>query len=50
MNIYDQPKIRIKIYLWIVIAGLALSGITAFPIESELALLTKSDIVTSSTM
>jgi hypothetical protein len=32
-------KHRIKIYLWIVIAGLALSGITAFPLESELAML-----------
>lgn len=30
---------RIKIYITIVIIGLAISGITAFPIESELALL-----------
>jgi hypothetical protein len=30
---------RIKLCLWIVIIGLALSGITAFPLESELALL-----------
>jgi len=30
---------RIKIYITIVIIGLAVSGITAFPIESELALL-----------
>ncbi|HTI60123.1 hypothetical protein [Mucilaginibacter sp.] len=30
---------RIKICLWIVITGLALSGITAFPLESELAIL-----------
>lgn len=30
---------RIKIYISIVIIGLALSGITAFPIQSELALL-----------
>ncbi|MGN6638395.1 MAG: hypothetical protein ACTHJ8_05750 [Mucilaginibacter sp.] len=28
---------RIKICLWIVITGLALSGITAFPLEHELA-------------
>jgi hypothetical protein len=27
---------RIKVCLWIMIAGLALSGITAFPIETEL--------------
>jgi len=32
-------KRRIKICLWIIIAGLALSGITAFPLESELAVL-----------
>jgi hypothetical protein len=30
---------RIKLCLWIVIIGLALSGITAFPLESELAVL-----------
>ena len=30
---------RIKLCLWIVIIGLVLSGITAFPLESELALL-----------
>jgi len=30
---------RIKLCLWIVIIGLALSGITAFPLETELALL-----------
>jgi len=32
-------KRRIKICLWIIITGLALSGITAFPLESELAIL-----------
>lgn len=32
---------RIKIYIAIVIIGLAVSGITAFPIESELALLAR---------
>ncbi len=30
---------RIKICLWVIIIGLVLSGITAFPLESELALL-----------
>jgi len=36
----DQTlKRRIKICLWIVISGLALSGMTAFPLESELAIL-----------
>jgi hypothetical protein len=30
---------RIKLCLWIVIIGLTLSGITAFPIESELAVM-----------
>jgi hypothetical protein len=34
-----KPGTRIKLCLWIVIIGLALSGITAFPLESELALL-----------
>ncbi|HWD87045.1 MAG TPA: hypothetical protein VG367_02890 [Mucilaginibacter sp.] len=34
-----KVKYRIKICLWIVIIGLALSGITAFPLESELAVL-----------
>ncbi len=33
---------RIKIYITIVIIGLAVSGITAFPIESELSLLVGS--------
>jgi hypothetical protein len=30
---------RIKLCLWIIIIGLTLSGITAFPIESELAVM-----------
>lgn len=30
---------RIKLCLWVIIIGLALSGITAFPLESELAVL-----------
>jgi hypothetical protein len=34
-------KLRIKMSLWIVIIGLALSGITAFPLESELAMLSR---------
>lgn len=32
----QQLFFRIKICLWIVIVGLALSGITAFPLETEL--------------
>ncbi|RFZ91805.1 hypothetical protein D0C36_10145 [Mucilaginibacter conchicola] len=32
-----QLKKRIKIWLWVLVIGLALSGITAFPIETELA-------------
>lgn len=32
---------RIKVYIGIVIAGLLLSGITAFPIETELAILVR---------
>jgi len=33
---------RVKICLWIMIVGLAISGITAFPIETELNLLVRS--------
>jgi hypothetical protein len=33
----QQLSIRIKIYIWIVIMGLFISGITAFPLETELA-------------
>ncbi|MFI5161715.1 MAG: hypothetical protein ACHQHN_10590 [Sphingobacteriales bacterium] len=40
---------RIKLYLWSIIIGLALSGITAFPLESELALL-KAHLSPNSTM
>jgi hypothetical protein len=35
----EQLKARIRIWLWIFIVGLALSGITAFPIETELGFL-----------
>jgi hypothetical protein len=38
MNEKELRK-RIKIWLWLFIVGLALSGITAFPIETELAFL-----------
>ena len=35
----DQQKnkltARIRLHIWIIIIGLALSGITAFPIQSE---------------
>ena len=33
-----KPLTKIKICLWVIIIGLALSGITAFPLESELAM------------
>ncbi|MDT3402590.1 hypothetical protein [Mucilaginibacter terrae] len=39
MNTFQQHQYlrnRIKVYMWIVITGLALSGITAFPLETEL--------------
>lgn len=38
LNLNDAEK-SIKLYLYIFIIGLVLSGITAFPLESELALL-----------
>jgi hypothetical protein len=41
INNNNKLNRRIKIYITIVIVGLAVSGITAFPIESELALLTR---------
>ncbi|WP_158828278.1 hypothetical protein [Mucilaginibacter lacusdianchii] len=39
MNIQYNRQVlyRIRIYIWIIIIGLALSGITAFPIETELS-------------
>ncbi len=41
MNNQLQHKLqrRIRLYIWVVIAGLFLSGVTAFPIETELAIL-----------
>lgn len=33
-----QFQHRIKVCMWVIIAGLALSGITAFPIETELSI------------
>lgn len=33
-------KSRIKICLWIIISGLVLSGVTAFPLETELKIIT----------
>ncbi|MBK0380707.1 hypothetical protein [Mucilaginibacter segetis] len=39
---YHRLMRRIKICLWIVIAGLAISGITAFPLQTELNWLTNN--------
>ena len=41
MNNQQKNKLtaRIRLHVWIIIIGLALSGITAFPIQSELAVL-----------
>jgi len=39
MNTNQEQLRRIRICIWIIIAGLALSGITAFPLESELGLI-----------
>lgn len=33
---------KIKIYIWIIILGLFISGVTAFPIESELKVLSEN--------
>ncbi|WP_018588677.1 hypothetical protein [Salinispora arenicola] len=34
MNV-EQRLLRIRVWLWIVVAGLVLSGVTAFPLEVE---------------
>jgi hypothetical protein len=34
---YNNLFFRVRLYIWIIVIGLALSGITAFPIETELA-------------
>jgi hypothetical protein len=36
-----SPRTRIKLWLWIFIVGLILSGITAFPLQTELRALAK---------
>jgi hypothetical protein len=40
-NIKIKLTRRIKVCIWIMIAGLALSGLTAFPIETELGILAR---------
>ena len=39
MNANQQIRRRIRLCIWIIIIGLALSGITSFPLESELGLI-----------
>jgi len=48
MNALQKIKLqhRIKVRIYIVIAGLLLSGITAFPIETELAILVEHQSTT----
>jgi hypothetical protein len=41
-NIKAKLTRRIKVCIWIMIVGLALSGLTAFPIETELGMLVQS--------
>jgi hypothetical protein len=41
---------RVSLCIWLVIIGLFISGITAFPIETELALLVKHQPADSSTL
>ncbi len=40
-----QMQTRTKGYIWIVIAGLTISGLTAFPLESELKWLINNDSI-----
>jgi hypothetical protein len=42
-NSENALRKRIRICIWIIIVGLAISGITAFPIETELSILVKDD-------
>ena len=44
-HLTQLPANRIKACLWIVITGLALSGITAFPLETELKWLVSNSAV-----
>ncbi len=39
LSLKNKLQSRIRLYIWIIIIGLFLSGVTAFPIETELALL-----------
>jgi hypothetical protein len=40
----------IRLCIWIIIAGLAISGITAFPLETELNILVGSSLMSNGTM
>jgi hypothetical protein len=52
MNYQLQHKLqrRIRLYIWVVIVGLFLSGVTAFPIETELAILINHPPIQSQAM
>jgi len=41
---------RVRLCIWIMIAGLAISGITAFPIETELGMLVRSAPINNSVL
>jgi hypothetical protein len=41
---------RVRLCIWIIIIGLFISGVTAFPIETELAFLVKHQSVESTTL
>ena len=41
---------RVRLFIWIMISGLAISGITAFPIETELGMLVRSAPINNSVL
>jgi hypothetical protein len=50
LNPESHIRRRIKLYIWIMVAGLALSGLTAFPLQTELQWLALHDGIYTDTM
>ena len=46
----NNTRRRVRLCIWVIIIGLFLSGVTAFPIETQLALLVKHQPDNSSTL
>lgn len=50
ITLVQKLKLRSKIYITIIIIGLAISGLTAFPLETEIAFLIKHNEIFPSTL